>query len=101
MTIKGKLLEFEKGDKVEESAEWYSKNTELWKTSIEDLSKSEMERLLKGMILYPFEQEALVFTSPKEPIALELTMKMLDAKMAIMAYSMEKFKTRNSIMDGI
>lgn len=88
-------------DLVEQAARYYKDNASDWVEALEDLNKKEIMRLLKVMILYPLELDKVQFTSPKEPAMLEYTMKMLDAKMHVMAYSIERQKEKEKLSEEI
>jgi hypothetical protein len=88
-------------DIVEQEARFYNTKAPGFSFELRSMSKGEMERLLRNLILFPLEQDDLKHSSPKEVEMFNLTMSLYNAKMVIMSYSQSRSKEKaNGKQDG-
>lgn len=88
-------------DPVESQAQFYNSKVKEWEESVENMSKNDLKRALKALILFPLELEDPGFTTPQEIANFEFTTQLLDAKMTVMAYAVERNKIRQKLSEGI
>ena len=89
-----KELDQEIQDVVEQEAKFYSEKAPAFSFQLRTMSKGEMERLLRNLILFPLEQDEVKHASPQEIELFTLTTSLYNAKMVVMSYSQNRKKEK-------
>lgn len=63
--------------------EFYMENHQQWLLDMTSMSKSELQRIVKAMILYPYELKECGFMSPKEFEVYMQTMALYTSKLVM------------------
>lgn len=63
--------------------EYYMQNKDQWLLDIASMSKNELHRIVKTIILYPYEMKEAPFMSPKEFEVYMQTMALYTAKLVM------------------